>query len=186
LPAVWGIKSETQIPTDALMRVRYTRGGRKRIGFCWRAEESGSPRKIRSLSAGETDRIIESLPCAVNANVLSLSPRFGSIYGEHQQQEPAFLLVENDKINTWKKAIDYISHLDFVITVDTAVAHLAGLLRLPTLLLLPCASDWKWGVNRNWGPWYGEQLQYFRNQDPVKWDVEGIVKRVKEMVGGDK
>jgi hypothetical protein len=170
---------ELDVPVDSIERQRFTIGGRRRIGFCWRAEESGSPRKIRSLSVEEADDIVEGISGG-GADVLSLSPHFGSIYGEHQQQEPELLIVEDDKINTWKKAISYISHLDFVLTVDTAVAHLAGLLQIPTLLLLPAASDWKYGVNRDWGPWYGTQLTYFRNADPVRWEVEKIVESVKE------
>jgi ADP-heptose:LPS heptosyltransferase len=49
-----------------------------------------------------------------------------------------------------------ITTTDQVITVDTAVAHLAGALGHPTTLLLPSPPDWRWGLNQraisNW--WY--------------------------------
>jgi tetratricopeptide (TPR) repeat protein len=47
-----------------------------------------------------------------------------------------------------------ISELDLVITVDTAVVHLAGALGRPTLLLLDTGHDWRWLRNRNDSPWY--------------------------------
>jgi ADP-heptose:LPS heptosyltransferase len=41
-----------------------------------------------------------------------------------------------------------------VVTVDTAMAHLAGALGLPTLVLIPDPPDWRWGVNLSLNPWY--------------------------------
>lgn len=44
---------------------------------------------------------------------------------------------------------------DLVIAVDTAVAHLAATLGIPTRILLPAFStDWRWGINRTDSPWY--------------------------------
>jgi tetratricopeptide (TPR) repeat protein len=47
-----------------------------------------------------------------------------------------------------------ISELDLVISVDTAVVHLAGALGRPTLLLLDTGHDWRWLQNRTDSPWY--------------------------------
>ena len=44
--------------------------------------------------------------------------------------------------------------LDLLITVDTAVAHLAGALGVPTLLLVPFVPDWRWMLDRTDTPWY--------------------------------
>lgn len=49
---------------------------------------------------------------------------------------------------------ELIAGLDLVITVDTAVAHLAGAMGRPTWVLLPDPCDWRWMVGRSDSPWY--------------------------------
>ncbi len=44
--------------------------------------------------------------------------------------------------------------LDAVITTDTALAHLAGALAVPTYLLLKAVPDWRWGRTGELTPWY--------------------------------
>ncbi|MFD2184207.1 tetratricopeptide repeat protein [Rhodoplanes azumiensis] len=47
-----------------------------------------------------------------------------------------------------------VQNLDLVITVDTAVAHLAGALGRPVWILLPFSPDWRWLTGRTDSPWY--------------------------------
>ncbi len=47
-----------------------------------------------------------------------------------------------------------IDTLDLVITVDTAVAHLAGALGKRVWILLPKVADWRWLCEREDSPWY--------------------------------
>lgn len=72
-------------------------------------------------------------------------------------------------------------HLDLIITVDTAVAHLAGALGKPTWLLLPYKSDWRWMLDRNDTPWYPQTL-LIRNNNQLNWHdlCLDVQKRIKQ------
>ena len=59
--------------------------------------------------------------------------------------------------------------LDLVITVDTAVAHLAGALGKPTWVLLPSMPDWRWQLHRSDTPWYSQVKLYRRDVGDVEW-----------------
>lgn len=58
-----------------------------------------------------------------------------------------------------------ISAMDLVITVDTAIAHLAGSLGTPTWLLLSDSPDGRWMLGRDSTPWYGS-MRIFRQGQP--------------------
>ena len=62
-----------------------------------------------------------------------------------------------------------MEQMDLIITVDTAVAHLAGALGRPVWLLLPYSTDWRWIVNRTDSPWY-PTMRIFKQPAPFDWD----------------
>ena len=62
-----------------------------------------------------------------------------------------------------------VVNLDLVISVDTAVAHLAGALGKPVWLLNRCDTDWRWLLNRDDSPWY-PTLRQFRQSRPGDWN----------------
>lgn len=70
-----------------------------------------------------------------------------------------------------------ISHLDLIITVDSAVAHLAGAMGKSTWLLLPFAPDWRWQIDREDSPWY-PTMQLFRQRKAGDWPE--VLLRVKK------
>ena len=63
-----------------------------------------------------------------------------------------------------------ITNLDLVITIDSAVGHLAGALGKPAWVLLAKAADWRWMLRRADTPWY-PTLRLFRQGTPGAWDA---------------
>ena len=71
--------------------------------------------------------------------------------------------------------------LDGLVTVDTALAHLAGAMGLPTVvLLLPWVPDWRWGTA---GSGVGPSLRLARQPAPGDW--AGAVARAMALLAAD-
>jgi hypothetical protein len=174
LPVLAGMRSMKDLPWPDYWR-RHMVGGAcehvvKRIGFCWTAAEQGLLRKIRTLDDQTAESIARLLDCIGDA--VSLVP--GELPGI-----PFDVLTGNA---TWSDTTRLIQSLDYVVSTDTAAAHLSALCGIPTLILLPCNSDWKWGRDSLTDEWYGPHVRYYRNRDPLKWDVEAIKRAIEEMI----
>ncbi len=70
-------------------------------------------------------------------------------------------------------------NMDLVVTVDSAVAHLAGALGVPVWTLLPFAADWRWLLDREDSPWY-PTMRLFRQKRLGDWGE--VIQRVAERV----
>ena len=80
-----------------------------------------------------------------------------------------------EEIHEWKNRLtdfsdtaQLLSQLDLIISVDTAVAHLAGALNKPTWVLLPQNADFRWLRQRSDSPWY-PSMRLFRQQAHGDW-----------------
>ncbi len=73
-----------------------------------------------------------------------------------------------------------IANLDLVVSVDTAVLHLAGAMGRPAWALLPFSPDWRWLLDREDSVWY-PTLRLFRQQRPDDW--EPVLERVAAQLG---
>ena len=73
-----------------------------------------------------------------------------------------------DRLEDFADTAAVISNLDLVITVDTAVAHLAGAMGIPVWLALPLIPDWRWLLDRDDSPWY-PSMRLFRQKERGDW-----------------
>lgn len=81
------------------------------------------------------------------------------------------------EINDFADTAALIEQLDLVISVDTAVAHLAGALGKPVWILNRFDTCWRWLLDRNDSPWY-PTARLYRQASPDDWS--GVLQRVRQ------
>lgn len=142
----------------------------KRIGICW----AGSPRhgkdKWRSLTPESFQPVIDAHP-EIQFYSLQVGPRAW----EFERLKNVIDLAPT--ISDFTDTAQAILQLDLVISVDTAVGHLAGALDKPCWLLLPHSPDWRWMLEREDSPWYPRH-RLFRQQGDLDW--EPVLQRINE------
>jgi tetratricopeptide (TPR) repeat protein len=149
---------------------------RRRIGLVWAGSPTHKCDPARSLSPSS---LLSPLSDVKNSRFFSL------------QKGPAAaqpnLLPANIALTDWTSdLIDFadtaalIASLDLVITVDTAVAHLAGAMGKPVWVMLPFILDWRWLMNRTDSPWY-PTMRLFRQRKPGDWTsvIEKVVEELR-------
>lgn len=90
------------------------------------------------------------------------------------QLRPDIQLLGDD-LTDFAQTAAAIELMDLIISVDTAVAHLAGALGKPVWILLPNNPDWRWLLNTDKSPWY-PTARLFRQ--PTLCDWESVIKQL--------
>lgn len=72
-------------------------------------------------------------------------------------------------IQNFEDSATVISGLDLIITVDTALVHLAGAMGVPCWMMLPYNCDWRWKLTGNTTEWY-DSVRIFRQPDFNDWE----------------
>jgi hypothetical protein len=155
-------------PADYRIATNGTRG-RKRIGFVWRGNPQHKNDHRRSLPILEFARFLPannadwvSLQVGGNVsrelNLMQMHLKEATTTSRSTNDEPYSLPAIDDAGSRFEDFWDTarsITTTDQVITVDTAVAHLAGALGHRSTVLLPDPPDWRWGLRqREKSNWY--------------------------------
>ena len=125
------------------------------IGLCWQA---GNWDPARSITAA---RLVEA--CAVPGMRL-----FSLQRGPAAEAATVAFANRLDRSMDVEDTAALIRTLDLVVSVDTMVAHLAGMLGTPTLLLLHAEPDWRWMRDTDRSPWYAS-MRLLRQRRPGDW-----------------
>lgn len=118
-----------------------------RIGVAWRGSASHSHDARRSIPLKQFRKITDDLQLTAISLQHELNPED---FAEHLNSPAMSLLKYTDLLDVAK----IIQHCELVITVDTAVAHLAGTMAKPVWILVQYDPDWRWGLVRRDSPWY--------------------------------
>ncbi len=86
-----------------------------------------------------------------------------------------------DKLSDFKQTALMIEKLDFVITSDTSVAHLAGALGKETFVMLQKNAEWRWGLDEHKTPWYpSHKLVHQERQGDWESAFSKVYKMIQE------
>lgn len=132
-----------------------------RIGLVWAGKNYPDP--LRSC------RLLDLAHLATEEKITFFSLQVGAGSEECKTPPIGMQLIDlTSQIHDFADTAALINQLDLVVSIDTAVAHLAGALGKPVCLLLPFAPDWRWLLKRNNSPWY-PSMRLFRQAQPTDW-----------------
>jgi hypothetical protein len=135
----------------------------RRIGIVWSGRRSHNNDRNRSA------RLADLAPLAACEAIILVALQVGPDNGEiaaYRGRAP--LLNAGMAMESFDDTMAVISQLDMVVTVDTALAHLAGAMGHPVWVMLPYAPDWRWLLDRCDTPWY-PSMRLFRQSAPRHW-----------------
>ncbi|HXE51654.1 MAG TPA: tetratricopeptide repeat-containing glycosyltransferase family protein [Tepidisphaeraceae bacterium] len=153
-------------------------GGKLNVGFVWAGNPANPSDRRRSL----------------HLSALSILSRMPGIRWVTLQKGPAAeqaktaageldLIDWTAELHDLADTAALVASLDLVISVDTAVAHLAGALGKPVWVLIPFVPDWRWMLGRPDSPWY-PTMRLFRQSEVGNWKqpIEQIAGELNHLV----
>jgi len=154
----------------------------KKVGLVW----SGDPRPHDPLATAVDRRRSLALPILKPllevSGVTFVSLQKGAAAGQVRKLDKALRPREvMEGIKDFADTAALVDALDLVITVDTAVAHLAGALGKPVWILSRFDGCWRWLADRDDSPWY-PTARLFRQEGPGDW--QAVVERVRTALLG--
>jgi hypothetical protein len=150
-----------------------------RVGICWASGRRNSDHDWR----GRYTSLNDWLPLATVPSVQLVSLQQGDD-GNDVVRIGAEPLIEDRQIALSKDWLDtamVVASLDLVITVDTAVAHLAGAMGKPVIMLSQYSNCWRWwNIDSGSGePWY-KHMNIIQQESPKDW--KSCLSRAKDLL----
>ena len=176
-PYVLGLENVDQIPlffpsqvSDVLpnmpLQIPLEKRGNLKIGLVWAGNPNHNRDKQRSMKLNQLSSLFD-IP-----NCVFFSLQVGESRTElYQMMDQIQGLSITDLGQTFSNFVDTamaVSQLDLVVSVDTAVAHLAATMGKPTWIMLSANPDWRWLLQRSDCPWY-PTVRLFRQQVLGDW-----------------
>jgi tetratricopeptide (TPR) repeat protein len=149
-----------------------------KVGLSWFGGAASTRRDARST------QLQDWLPVLSQASCSFVSLQYGDVNGDSEMVSREHQV----KIHNWSAAIDdydetaaLVTALDLVISVQTAVVHLAGALGKPAWVLVPAVPEWRYLQSGDSVPWY-PSVRLFRQAEPYSWS--GVFERIESALQG--
>jgi hypothetical protein len=146
----------------AAWRERLGPAVRRRVGLTW----SGSVSQLHDQRPVPLRQLLPLVEC---------DAEFHSLHKEYRPDDAALMRADgrirdhSARLGDLGETAALIGEMDLVITIDTAVAHLAGGMGKPTWVMLPFAADFRWLLGRRDSPWY-PTMRLFRQPRVGDWE----------------
>jgi len=145
-----------------------------RIGLAWAGQRREPPNETRDV------------PLEILRPLVQLDIELISLQKEIPEQDEAVLESMpqlrrlGEELTDFSDTASLMENLDLVISVDTAIAHLAGALGKPAWIMLRQSGEWRWLQDRCDSPWY-PSARLFRQSIRGNWYgvVDDIIERLR-------
>ena len=149
-----------------------------RVGLVWAGSPKNPNDRNRSI-ASELFRLLVEAP-GVSA--------FSLMVGRDGEASRVFgdgVVDLEEYLTDFSETAAAIANMDLVISVDTAVAHVAGALGVPVCTLLPYTAYWLWILECDDTPWY-PSMRLFRQEKRKEWAsvLERVAAELADRVQG--
>lgn len=134
-----------------------------KVGFCW----SGNPAHVHN--ARRNCDLFDFIKLLQNTKIRLYSLQKNITEEEKTMLETAGIANLGDMFDDLDDTAAAITQLDVVLSIDSALAHLAGALGKETWLLLSYYSEWRHPRNLPYSPWYKE-VKFYQQIHPGDWN----------------
>lgn len=186
LPRVCGTDSLKKIPSkpylsvnsnqttfwrEKLLQLAHSQQTKYRIGLVWAGEARAHDAELLAIDAARSIGLSSLMHHLENISGVHF---FSLQKGAPAEQMRTLTLTQplidwTADLLDWTDTAALVSQLDLVITVDTAVAHLAGGLGVPVWILSRFDACWRWMEDRDDSPWY-PRARLFRQTQRGDWN----------------
>jgi tetratricopeptide (TPR) repeat protein len=137
--------------------------GVRNVGLVWAGGPAHKKDHLRSVKFAEMSALLQTPGCRFHS--LQVGPRAGDC--ADAAARGAIVDLAPSLGDFFDTALQ-MQQLDLVISIDTAVAHLAGALGVPVWILIPFTPDWRWGTTGATSAWY-PTAKLFRQKTRGDW-----------------
>ncbi len=135
--------------------------GTLRVGLSWRGNAQQAQDHVRTMALSELNELASLPGIEWYSLQLDATP-------EELATWPTSLTDWGTSLKSFSDTAQKLDQLDLLISVDTAICHLAGALDKPVWTLLPHTPDWRWHLERTDSPWY-PCMRLYRQSDWGDW-----------------
>jgi hypothetical protein len=147
-----------------------------RVGLVWAGQARPHHPGFDVVDARRSTNLATLAPLGDVRGVRFVSLQIGPAAEQAHQPPPGLVLSDPMvEVTDFADTAAIVANLDAVVTVDTSVAHLAGAMGKPVLLLDRYDNCWRWLSGRTDSPWY-PSLRIFRQKRLGEW--QPVVQRV--------